>query len=177
MFDEITAPLFTTQWGQRAAWAALISTSLLLFYSLVSTLFSWHSDFMIGKNPPAAKTTLSVDETTKLIAAIPNQHIFGGGLEQGPIPITSLQLRLVGVVKSVPEQESRVIISESGRPGKVYQIGDVLPSGVKVYSIANDGVVLENGGRLEKLPLQRTPLMFQGMPKPLMPEGNKQEEE
>ena len=89
-------------------------------------------------------------------------------MQSAILPVTSLQIRLIGVIKSTPDTFSRVIISESNQPGKIYSVGDSLPSsGVKIYAITAEGVILDNSGRLEKLPLQRTPLMFQGMPKSL----------
>jgi hypothetical protein len=55
---------------------------------------------------------------------------------------------------------SKAYISISGQPGKIYQIGDNLPYGVKVYDITPDTVILENDGHLEKLPLPREKLLF-----------------
>ena len=87
------------------------------------------------------------------------------------LPITSLQLRLIGIVHAVPENKSSVMISEANQIGKVYLVGDTLPVGVKVDAITEDGVILENAGRLEKLPLQRMPISFQRMPDKLLREG------
>lgn len=176
MLDEIIAPLFTTEWGRRTGWGVMISMLVLLIITFITTLFAWHSDVVITQDHKKINTTLPNDEVAKLIAQIPEQHIFGKiGSSNGRLPITSLQLRLVGVIKAVPEKFSRVIISEGGQPGKVYQVGDSLSGDVRINSIAPDGVVLDNGGRLEKLPLQRQPLLFQGKPKSLLPE-TKQEE-
>lgn len=178
MIDEIIAPLLTTEWGRRTGWAAMVTLFFLVIIIFFQTLFAWYSDIVITHGyAQTMNKTISTDEVAKLIAEIPDQHIFGRSATHGePLPITSLQLRLVGVIKSTPAKLSRVIISEAGGPGKVYKVGDVLPSsGVRVYDIAADGVVLENGGRLEKLPLPRPPLLFQGKPKPLLPdiqEGN-----
>lgn len=180
MFDEIIAPLFTTEWGRRASWGAMICLALALLWGVLATFSTWYSDFrLIHGASREVKSSLATDEMKKLVTQIPDQHIFGqaGVLARGAtLPITSLQLRLVGVVKAVPEKFSRVIISEGGKPGKVYQVGDSLSSGVRIYAIAPDGVVLENGGRFEKLPLQRAPLLFQGMPKSLYNNENTQEE-
>lgn len=180
MFDEIIAPLFTTEWGRRAGWGTMIAMLILLVYMIFCTVNTWREDYIIAHaEHRVSNKSLSADDMTKLVAEIPQKHIFGqSGVTDngGVVPITSLQLRLVGVIKSEPEEYSSVIISEAGKPGKVYRVGDTLSSGVKVHSIAEDGVILENGGRLEKLPLQRPPLMFQGMPKPLLPEDKAQEE-
>ncbi|MEO8402158.1 MAG: type II secretion system protein N [Gammaproteobacteria bacterium] len=174
MFDELLSPFLITTWGRRAGLAVMIVMAVLVFVTLITTLFTWRSDIKLAYSPSnqAENTTLAGNQLNLLIAQIPAWHLFGKyGDQSTNLPITSLQLRLVGVIKATPEIFSRVIISESNQPGKIYQVGDILPSsGVKIYAITADGVVLENSGRFEKLPLQRTPLQFQGPPKSLMGE-------
>lgn len=181
MVEDIIAPLFTTRWGQRCGRGAVLVLSLFLIYLLITTLITWRADFLILHGQQPITQTAAKDDMTKWIASIPQQHIFGapGQMEQQKVlPVTSLQLRLMGVIKADPEKFSRVIISEGGKPGKVYGIGDTLPaSGVRINAITPDGVILENGGRLEKLPLARQPLQFQGMPKPLLNDEQSQVEE
>lgn len=171
-FDEMFAPLLTTEWGKRASLGALILFLVLLVVSFINTVVAWDKDFFITR---AHVTTMShpEDEVTEAIAQIPNEHLFGNAeiSDQGYVPITSLQLHLVGVVSSAEVNQSHVIISEAGSPGKVYAVGDSLPSGIRVYAINDDGVILDNGGHLEKLPLARPRLNFQGMPKTLWDQG------
>lgn len=168
VLHETLDPLFATEWGRRASWGALGVFALLLAIAVVQMLSDWYDDILISRSTSTSVQHSEIDNVSQLIAAIPEEHLFGRiGSNDQSIPITSLQLRLVGVIKSEPESLSRVIISESGQPGKLYSIGDSLPSGIIVNAIKEDGVVLENGGRLEKLPLQRTPLNFKGMPQPL----------
>lgn len=167
MRDDIIAPLFETEWGRRIGLGILVGMVLLLLYTAVSSLFTLYASFS-SKTPVAQVVSKDTDNAGNLITRIPDYHLFGGALGQGAVPITSLQLHLIGVIKADPEKFSRVIISERSKAGKVYQVGDNVTSGVSVYSISADGVILQNGGRLEKLPLQRIPLMFQGMPKSVL---------
>ncbi len=170
MIDELLSPLFTTTWGRRAGWGVLIIMVVLIFIAFIQALFTWYGDIalMQSHSNQNKNTAQENDQLAKQIAQIPEWHLFGKQGESTILPVTSLQIHLVGVIKATPEQFSRVIISESNQPGKIYGIGDTLPSsGVKIYAITSEGVVLDNGGRLEKLPLQRTPLIFQGMPKSL----------
>lgn len=173
MVDELLSPLLTTAGGRRAGLALLVAMVILIFITLIQTVLTWRSDSQLIKAHSNQNVTSSQasDRIAKLISQLPEWHLFGkyGVVEQSAIlPVTSLQIRLVGVIKSTPEKFSRVIISESNQPSKVYSIGDTLSSsGVKIYAITAEGVVLDNSGRLEKLPLPRTPLMFQGMPKSL----------
>lgn len=175
MLDDILAPLFNTDWGQRLGWTLMICMLLLCVWLIVNSFITWHGDYVLTH--PSNKTevfNLPTNAVTKLIAEIPEEHIFGkyNQVESATLPITSLQLQLVGVIKSEPEKFSRVIISEGSKPGKVYQVGDEVSPDVKVNAIASDGVILENGGRLEKLPLQRAPLLFRGPPKSFLPNEN-----
>lgn len=168
MLDEMIVPFLTSLWGRRLCWIALGMIGLLLLVTLIKTPFVWYSDSQLIKS--SIKTTELPRQTQSLdlIQEIPTWHLFGSSAKDTSIlPITSLQLRLIGIVKAVPENKSSVIISEAGQIGKVYLIGNTLPIGVKVDAIIEDGVILENAGRLEKLPLQRQPLSFQGMPRGL----------
>lgn len=173
MFDELLSPLLTTIWGRRAGIGLLVLMVILTLVMVIQTLVTWHSDYRLVQSSANSNghSLQANDRLAKLITQLPDWHLFGkyGVVEQSAIlPVTSLQIRLVGVIKSTPEKFSRVIISESNQPGKVYSIGDTLSSsGVKIYAITAEGVVLDNSGRLEKLPLPRAPLMFQGMPKSL----------
>jgi hypothetical protein len=168
-FGDMFEPLFATEWGRRASWGALGLFALLLLIVIIQTLGTWYDDVRISRMSMHSSRAVT-DNMSQWIMQIPDEHLFGklGVTDQGAIPITSLQLRLVGVIKSDPENFSRVIISESGQLPKVYGIGDSLPSGISINAITADGVILENGGHLEKLPLQRPPLVFQGMPQPLL---------
>lgn len=176
MFDELLSPLLETVWGRRAGIIALVVMAGLLCISFVSMVLSWHSDMKILHAKTNIQMHMQSDhDVGNRIRQIPTWHLFGASdvVDQSEtLPITSLQLRLLGVIKAVPEGLSKVIISESGQPGKVYKMDDTLSSGVKVHAITSDGVVFENGGRLEKLLLQRSPLLFNGMPKPLLEESN-----
>ena len=175
MFDDIILPMLTSQWGRRLCWGALGVASVLFLVTVVKTPITWYADNQLSK----ASTNVAIDlpvqmvQSSDLIKQIPSWHLFGNA-EKSPntsiLPITSLQLSLVGVVHAFPQNKSSVIISEAGQTGKVYLVGDTLPVGVKVDAITEDGVILDNAGRLEKLPLQRQSLSFQGMPKSLMRE-------
>ncbi len=168
MLEEIIAPLFTTEWGRRSSFAAIIIFSLCLLITVIEMPITWYEDYRLANPKIVAKNTQTApNQTMAFIMKLPDQHLFGAS--DTNLPITSLQLHLIGVVESSPESASSVIISEAGQPGKIYQIGDSVASGVKIKTITRDGVILENGGRMEKLPLSRPPLTFQGMPKNLLP--------
>ena len=138
---------------------SLLATSLLFGY----TAYTWHQDWQISHAPLPAYRLPKQANKALLIENLPQAHLFGQGLTpMGEMPITNLQLRVMGISKGVDENStaSKALIAIAGGQSKVYQIGDSLPDGVKIYAIAADAVVLENAGRLEKLPLPRETLVF-----------------
>jgi type II secretory pathway component PulC len=176
MIDELISPLLTTIWGRRLGLGLLLVMALLMLVTFIETLVAWRGDYYLTHpvRKPAPSQANATNQLNTQIAAIPGLHIFGayGVADRSSLlPVTSLQIKLVGIIKSAPEKLSRVLISESGQPARVYQVGDALPTtGVEISAITSDGVVLDNSGRLEKLPLQRSSLQFQGMPKSVLGE-------
>lgn len=145
---------------QRVLLGILLGLSLLVAMTFIYVSWQWYDDIKLA-NSSSAKITLPASDTTNtLIASVPESHLFGKGVSG--LPITSLQMLVTGIVKIDDEHgsHSKAYISISGQPSKIYQTGDELPGGVRLYDISNDTVILENDGELEKLPLPRQPLQF-----------------
>lgn len=140
--------------------------SALLLVVMVTTITAiglrWRADWQLSHQinhqpPPIANTNI----TATLIASLPEQHLFGQSIANGILPITNLQLKLVGIVDVNDEpKDSKAYISIAGQPDKIFQVGDRLPYGVIVYDITPDSVILQNDGHLEKLTLERQQLVF-----------------
>lgn len=136
---------------------------VLIAVTGLTALSQWRADWTLAHQPVGiiAHTT---DASDKAMAALPNTHLFGQALmADGDLPITNLQCRVTSIIKVINahgDDASRAIIAISGDAGKVYQVGDALPDGVKIYQINANAVVLENEGRLEQLPLPRSQLVF-----------------
>jgi hypothetical protein len=137
---------------------------LLVVTTFFSSLWQWHSDWVLIHQPAPAAQTVQADQTTAMIRSLPDAHLFGQAFSNtNGMPITNLQLRVTGIVKTNTDSGnnvSKAYISISGQPAKIYEVGDSLPYGVKVYSISDEAVILENDGHLEKLPLPREQLEF-----------------
>lgn len=169
MFEDIMAPLLSTEQGRRGGLVAIAIFSLFLLITLIEIPITWHRDYLLAHTPTTKIAQPASNQMIALIMQLPDQHLFGVSGQSADLPITSLQLHLVGIVKADTASASRAIISEAGQPGKIYQTGDNLTAGVRIKTITADGVILENGGHMEKLPLSRPPLTFQGMPKNILP--------
>ena len=139
--------------------ASLVLTCILLGYALLT----WYGDWQLSHAPLPAFQLPRQNANVALVEMLPEQHLFGQGLTpMGEMPISNLELRVMGISKGMNENStsSQALIAIAGGASKVYKIGDALPDGVKIYAIAADAVVLENDGRLEKLPLPREALVF-----------------
>lgn len=161
--------ILNVQMNQRYLMAIAAALSLFVVITFCYDFTAWYFDWKLAHQVLTNKVKLD-DSSARLIASIPNQHLFGLS-ETGEMPITNLQLRVTGIAReanAMGENVSKAYISIAGSPSKIYQVGDSLPDGVKINDIKPDTVILENGGRLEKLPLPREPLQF----KPRVKEGD-----
>lgn len=146
----------------------LATAAAVLITSLYSA-WQWHQDWTMAHREtiaaPAMNTTDFLENTIK---TIPDNHIFGANTNKlGNIPISNLQFRVTGIVKMENSQQganSKAYISTAGQISKIYQTGDLLPYGVKVYEISSNAVILQNDGHLERLPLPRESLQFKTKP-------------
>lgn len=166
IFDEIVQPFIASEHGQKIGFATFILMLALACATLFSVLKNSWAVATLQATPVVKAVEISANDSHPPLANLSNQHLFGQAVD-GELPITSLQFHLTGILKATQGGMSKAIISVAGKPGKVYSVGDLLPSGIKVYAVTNDEVVLERSGHLEKLPLGRTPLVFQGMPQGL----------
>lgn len=161
--------VLTPAMQQRLALGICILLSALIGITLLYAFWQWHADWELAHRTPPQQTLADKNNTSQMIAAIPEKHLFGLSMTKlGEVPLSNLQLRVTGIVKAEgegPEAVSKVYISLSDQPSKIYEVGDALPStNVKIYSITPTMIILENEGRLEKLPLPRPPLQFKPLP-------------
>lgn len=147
--------------------AAIAGLTLALLFTLTQGINHWLEDWALIHHPVLPLTLTTHSPATLTHQAI-NGHLFGEHLTAlGEVPITNLALRITGISKVYHEKGntiSHATISINDATDKMYQVGDALPDGVKIYSIENNAVILENEGRLEKLPLARSTLNFQPAP-------------
>lgn len=161
---------FSKKYQQDIALGASITLCLLIIITLVYVISQWHRDFYLTRTITTAVPILaSNDDTTEMINAIPEAHLFGHSASN--LPVTSLGIRLMGISQvettenaqednTTANNNSHALISTSDNPAKSYRIGDKLPNGIKIHEIHANYIILNNDGRLEKLPLQRAPLEF-----------------
>lgn len=156
--------LINFQMKSHYLFALCLSMGILGLGIVFYAIYQWHSDLqVVNEALPAPKKISSTANEMAYLQALPEYHIFGKSLPNlGKVPLSNLQLRVVGIVKldSAQEKPSKAYISMSGKGGKIYQVGDLVSDGVRVYDITPLAVILENDGHLEKLPLLRKKLHF-----------------
>lgn len=154
MLDEIFSPLWSTEWGRRSSWVLLGILSITLMIILISVPFTWYTDaHLIKRVPSSSMSVVSAKKIAVPLTSLSTAHLFG----QAPadLPITSFDLRLLGIMQAVPERLSSALISVQGAPAKSYRVGDQLPGGLILAKITIDNVILNHAGEFEKLPLTR----------------------
>lgn len=145
--------------------SVLVSLICLILASISLAFHQWRQDWVLVHQivPPPPKPPKETD-TNAAMTALAQQHLFGLAMNKtGEVPLSNLGLRLTGTLKAMNGENShfsKASISMTGLPSKIYRTGDKLTDSVKVYAIENDAVILENNGRLEKLPLPREKLQF-----------------
>ena len=128
----------------------------LLSYSV----WTWYRDWqLISQSVPIIILPDTIKKARDLVADLPQRHLFGVMADATAIPLTRLHLRVEGLL-SVPRyarsRAAAALIALDEQPAKVYHVGDALPfTGIKVYDITAQSVVLDHYGRLEQLRLLR----------------------
>jgi len=157
----------TINLNQRTILGAGVTLAVMTILMFLFAFYQWYADWMLAHYTGKPLSISTEDQTTKLVASIPDAHLFGKAFSgSGDAPISSLQFKVTGIVKVTNEtgtEVSKAYISVAGQPAKIFEVGDSLPYGVKVYEISGNAVILENDGHLEKLPLAREPLQFKSV--------------
>jgi general secretion pathway protein C len=104
--------------------------------------------------PPAPHLPPRLD-----LAGLMGANLFGApaAAAQGPAPVTSAPLVLVGVMAAQDPSRGIAILGASAPAARVYLVGATLPGGMRLNAVYPDHVLIDRGGSLETLPLPRQP--------------------
>ncbi|MEO0346773.1 MAG: type II secretion system protein GspC [Pseudomonadota bacterium] len=117
---------------------------------------------------PAAGDAAAVSEASTDVSAIVKASLFGVARAEDETPIvnpcppdcdddyeeTKLPLELRGTLAANTEDSALAIIKD-GPKERVYSIGDTVRSGVKLYAVQREQVLLTRGGAIESLKLPK----------------------
>ena len=162
LIAQLNNPLVLQRYNQRLATAVSLLLIVACAYVLVQItwMFFPQEDIMLPVRKPTQSmvgSSSSQNNFNNLTAA----NIFGisdraAVNKQTKVPETKLNLTLKGVLAAMPMDRASAIIAK-GKSGKedIFGVGDKMPGGVTVKEIYADHVVLERGGKLETLKLQK----------------------
>ena len=109
------------------------------------------------------------------LASLIGANLFGTSAataQQGPAPVTSMPLVLVGVMAAEDPQRGVAILGPSAPAAKVYLVGATLPGGARLHAVHSDRVLIDRGGSIEALMLPRQPSATGPAPLPPPPVAN-----
>lgn len=122
---------------------------------------------------PAETSAAEVEEPTASsrpalsVREIAARNLFGDASKQAAptvvqetITETSLPLELNGVFEADGGSDGAAIISERGKPGKLYQVGETVRRGVELVEVNVDHVVLSRAGVREVLRFAKSAAAF-----------------
>ena len=163
LITQLNNPAALQQINQRMATAVSLLLIVACAYVLVEVswmFFPQDEDVVL----PVKKNTRSVvnnQAKQNKFKNLTGSNIFGVSVKaavskQTKVPETKLNLTLKGVLAATPMDRASAIIAQ-GKAGKedIYAVGDKMPGGVSIKEIHAEYVVLERGGRLETLKLQK----------------------
>lgn len=170
MEKHVPPALFRSEgWLRVAVTAVRVILVIVLARALASLTLAMligHSPSPAG-SPALAQSTPGSDNPATARpaddAAIGSWHLFGqaqaGRLVEAspaPIPVTPLNLRLVGVFfMERGGDRALALIAEGNGLERGYRIGEPLPGGARLQRIQRDHVVVSRGGREEVLKLPK----------------------
>ncbi|MCR9277483.1 MAG: PDZ domain-containing protein [Pseudomonadaceae bacterium] len=127
-------------------------------WTIASTILSFLGGPATSADAPADSSDTSAAPRAVNVQAIAARNLFGDASgfsapvarEETPRE-TTLALVLSGVFEAEIPEESAAIVSEKGKPGKLYQVGEAVQRNVELVEVHSDYVVLSRAGSREIL--------------------------
>lgn len=142
---------------QRSAVASIAVVAGWLFVNLLA----YGSLLLPGEEEESLLAERSSAPRAQRAVSLPNTPFFGIAavktadkqpeVDLANIPITQLNLVLSGVLDNSSKDKASALVAEKGKPAQRIYIGDSLPGGAELYSVAVDHIVLRRNGKMEKL--------------------------
>ena len=151
-------------WLAAPGWISLLMVILVAKSAsdLTWIMFAPDEESGVGPRSRQSASQAPVASPQPRLHTVANLHLFGMA-SQAPIvsdaPIeateTKLKLTLRGVFAATDPEHAMAIIADARGDEKVYKKSETIFSGVKLYEIYPDKVILERGGSFETLSLPR----------------------
>ncbi len=163
LITQLNNPLVLQQLNRRLA--AIVSLLLVVACAWLLVEITWiffpQDEAMLSAVQQKTQPHINKQNQQNNFNKLTSANVFGVSdralaQKQTNVPETRLNLTLKGVLAATPMKMATAIIAQ-GKNGKeeVYGIGDKMPGGVIIKEIYPQHVVLERGGLLETLKLQK----------------------
>lgn len=160
-FEIVKQYAFSPQ-GKYIAYGLQILCVLFIFINILS----FFHETQMNSNTPVVN--LSSTHPHLNLTQLPRYHLLGEYtiIDPNALPVTALDLKLIGTFVTEPQLQSSAIISSASGGQKLYRQGDIIFGNIKIKKILNDRIILEHQDQLELLLLPQSTLEFG---KPLSP--------
>lgn len=135
---------------QAAIAADLFVAAIVCSVAFALAGLTWRIVGLLTYRPPPATIAARLAATGIDIGPIVALAPFGESLSDAPQP-TTLPIELRGIVRTIPQEASSVLIAPSGGAAASYRVGGVIPQGATILSIGIDTAILGVGGHREIL--------------------------
>ncbi|MEW5249035.1 type II secretion system protein N [Microbulbifer sp. 2201CG32-9] len=130
--------------------AGWLSVNLLAYASILAPAGEDSLLVVRDGNLPSAGQSTTIPDTPFFGRAEVKQEA-EPDVDLANIPITQLNLVLSGVLDNSTKDKASALIAEKGKPAQRLYVGDRLPGGAELFSVAIDHIVLRRNGKMEKL--------------------------
>lgn len=150
-------------WRAAPRWLSVILVILVAKSASEMTWLMFAPDDVSTVAPQRTMPTQSPGlQSQPRLRAVASLHLFGDApkktdIKEAPIdaPKTGLKLSLKGVFAASNPEQAMALIADAKGKEKVYKKSETIFSGVRLYEIYPDRVILERSGRFETLNLPR----------------------
>ncbi len=144
------------KWPEPGRILALYTLLVIATVALAVARLTWHvAGYADASSDPGAPAPAKAGEAaTPDLAPIAALAPFGRPSADS-VPQTRLPLELRGAIRAQPPEASTAWIAQGGGPARSYAIGQTVTAGATLRSVGVDAVLLEIGGRAERLPFPR----------------------
>lgn len=144
----------------------------LLVFMIIGQWGLAMSDWITFHDTFHAPATLSPTDRIKVTMPLKNPShstLFGSYIphhvKDSDIKQSMLNLEIVGILFSVNEKGSQVILRTPSGQQNTYQVGDKVPGDAVIKRITHNGVLFERLGALERLNLPKETLQMEQAPR------------
>ena len=163
LIAQLNNPAMLQQLNRKIATVVSLLLIVACAYLLVEItwMFLPQDDAAIAPSQKQTRPVINIPKQQDSYRKLTGANIFGvsktAAVQQpSKAPETKLNLTLKGVLAATPMEMASAIIAQ-GKSGKeeIYGVGDRMPGNVLIKEIHPEYVVLERGGRLEILKMQK----------------------